>query len=83
LKGEIFNLGAGNARSLKELVDIARAHVASKSEVKWDPSRMLSYDAGCQEANMEKTFGAFTWRPTHNLEAGVTRMSEWCKSLLS
>lgn len=79
LKGEIFNLGGGHAVTLKELVETALRLTDSKSAVKWGGAKAVSYDRGCQEANMEKTFSVFDWRPERDIDAGIVEMINWLK----
>ncbi len=80
LKGEVFNLGRGEARTLEDLVGRALEITGSKSVVAWGGAKEVAYDAGCQEANMEKTFSVFTWRPRYDLDAGIKNMLGWVKS---
>lgn len=80
LSGEIFNLGGGHAVTLKDLVENVLQQTGSKSAVKWGGAKDVSYDRGCQEANMEKTFAAFKWRPKIDMDAGIKEMIRWISS---
>lgn len=80
LKGEIFNLGNGHAVTLKDFVENVLRQTGSKSVVKWGGAKDVSYDRGCQEANMEKTFKAFLWRPACDIETGISEMIKWFKN---
>ncbi len=79
LKGEIFNVGRGRAVTLKELVNLVLEMTSSKSVVRWGQAKDVTYDRGCQEADMGKTLSVFSWRPTRGLEAGIGKMIEWIK----
>ena len=74
--GEIFNAGSGKATALKEVVDDIFHITASKSGVSWGKP-MSSYDAPLWQADMQKTFSAFSWRPKHSLRNGLEKTIEW------
>jgi nucleoside-diphosphate-sugar epimerase len=76
LKGEIFNLANGETHSFKELTETALKITNSTSKVSWGGAKEIAYDKTTQEANMKKTFAAFTWRPRVRLEAGIAKMIE-------
>ncbi len=80
LKGEIFNIGSGRAMTLKNLVERTLRLTGSQSHVVWGGMKDLAYDRGCQQANMEKTYSAFTWRPGRDLDAGIKSMVDWFAS---
>ncbi len=77
LGGEIFNLGSGKATTLKSLAELILRITASKSPTKWGTAKETVYDRGCQEADMQKTFSAFSWRPRYNLEDGLRQIVSW------
>ena len=75
--GEVFNAGGGKETMLKELVERTLKLTASKSKILWGSAKAVSYDKGCQRANMKKTLSAFLWRPAIDVEAGIKKMVEW------
>ncbi len=77
LKGEIFNLGSGKAITLGDLVERAKRIIVSDSPVTWGGAKDVAYDSGCQEANMDKTYSAFKWRPKHDIDAGIKSIADW------
>ncbi|MBI3331639.1 SDR family NAD(P)-dependent oxidoreductase [Candidatus Peregrinibacteria bacterium] len=81
--GEIFNLGSGKSTSLGSFVDLVLTKTGSKSAVEWDAFPPVLYDTAHSQADMQKTFSHFAWRPKTSLEAGVTRMIDWISSLPS
>lgn len=80
LKGEIFNLASGESTTLKEFVDLVIQLTNSKSKIKWGGVKEVSYDRACWQADMEKTFENFSWRPVCKLNTGIFRMVEWFNS---
>lgn len=75
--GEIFNVGSGKATTLQDFAEKVIQSVGSKSVIRWGQAREAKHDRGLWQANMEKTFEAFTWRPTIDLDAGIRKMAEW------
>lgn len=72
--GEIFNLGSGTHTTMQELVQRVEDAVGAKARVQWDVFPTLSYDSELWEADMKKTFSAFSWRPETSLEEGLRRV---------
>lgn len=79
LSGEVFNAGSGKVVTFQEFVDRVLQLTHSKSAAKWGMAKDVSYDSGCMQADMEKTFAAFSWRPTQDLDYGIRKMAEWFK----
>ena len=77
LAGQIFNAASGKATTFKELVERVVKVTGSKSVAKWGAVKSIVYDAGCMEANMEKTFKTFSWRPKYGLDIGIQKMVDW------
>lgn len=74
--GEIFNAGSGNATTLEELVKLVLSLTDSKSRAVWGKTPSV-YDASLWQADMEKTFSSFVWRPEHDLKQGLEKTIEW------
>jgi len=80
LSGEIFNVGTGKATTLKDFVELVMRLTNSKSAIRWGSAQDVPYDQACWQANMRKTFKAFSWRPSRDLDFGLHRMVEWFSS---
>ncbi|KND50753.1 MAG: UDP-glucose 4-epimerase [Parcubacteria bacterium C7867-001] len=76
-KGEIFNVGSGEKTSLETLANAALEITGSTSEVVWGGFGSVSYDSDRWQADMTKTFGAFSWRPKVSLKEGLERTLAW------
>jgi nucleoside-diphosphate-sugar epimerase len=77
VSGEAFNIGSGNAITIKELANkiILLAH--SKSMVaENNPRDMKSKNYICDYSKIEKMF---SWRPQVGLEEGLKRTINWVK----
>lgn len=76
-KGEIFNLGSGEATALETVVGEVVSITNSKSKVSWGALKNVQYDSDLWQADMAKTFSHFTWRPKHTLKEGLTKTITW------
>ena len=76
--GEIFNAGGGQAVTLQELTDEVLRQTGSKSAVRWGAFPRVLYDTASCQADMKKTFEAFSWWPKHDLAAGLRETIRWC-----
>ncbi len=77
LKGEIFNLGSGQASTLETAVGEVVSITNSKSKVMWGALQNVQYDSELWQADMKKTFTHFNWRPRHTLKEGLTKTITW------
>jgi len=75
--GEIFNLGSGRKTSIGELVDLILRRTGSQSALRWGEFRQVSYDSDTWQADMNKTFSSFHWRPLYTLEKGIEATIKW------
>jgi nucleoside-diphosphate-sugar epimerase len=72
-KGQIFNVGSGNRTTLKELVETVELATGKKAQTEWGAFTVQSYDSELWQANMDKTFSSFDWRPKTTLSEGIQR----------
>ncbi len=75
--GQIFNAGSGRATTLGEVAEYVLKKTVSKSTIQWGTFRTVSYDSDRWQADMEKTFASFSWRPRHTLDAGLDETIHW------
>ena len=72
--GEIFNLGSGIHTTMEELMKRVEDAVGVRALARWNAFPTLSYDSDLWQANMKKTFSAFSWRPKTSLGDGLRRV---------
>jgi len=77
VRGEIFNAGTGVSTTLGQLVALVLAETDSQSEVVWNPSKLVSYDNGLWQADMQKTLTTFSWSPKTTLKEGIAETAAW------
>lgn len=80
--GAVFNAGTGRATTLAHLVEFVLKTVSSKSTMKWGALPNVSYDSDQWQADMDKTFTAFSWRPKHTVEEGLAKTIAWFRDHL-
>lgn len=78
--GQIFNAGSGQTVTLEMLVKAIIAETDSKSVIRWNALPTVLYDTTLCQANMEKTFSGFPWRPAHDLRSGLRETIDWYHS---
>ncbi len=71
--GQIFNAGSGAATTLQEVVDEVFKQTGSTSAVHWNAFPPVLYDTALCQADMHKTFAAFSWRPKISLAEGIAQ----------
>lgn len=74
LRGEVFNVGSGEATTLEALVALILERTDSKSTPEWGTLPTVPYDAELCQADMTKTFSHFSWRPKVGLSEGLDRV---------
>lgn len=79
-KGHVFNAGSGVSTPLKDFLDAVVRETNSLSQLNWNKYPLLAYDSKFWQADMEKTFNYFDWRPQHNVEEGIKKTVEWFKN---
>ncbi len=79
-RGEVFNASSGRATTFDELVRAVIKETNSKSKVEWGALSSVVYDSNRIQANMEKTFAKFRWRPKHTLEEGLAKTIAWFRN---
>lgn len=80
LRGEVFNVGSGEATTLEALVELIQKKTSSKSAAQWGALPTVPYDAELCQADMQKTFSRFSWRPQIALSEGLERVAASLKN---
>jgi nucleoside-diphosphate-sugar epimerase len=71
VQGEIFNAGTGRVTTIGELVEMVLQYSQSKGEARWNAYPAAAQDSARWQADMTKTFAAFSWRPRITVEQGL------------
>jgi GDP-4-dehydro-6-deoxy-D-mannose reductase len=74
---EVFNVGSGRARAVREVLDLLIAVSGADVEVVTDPARMRPSDIARAEGQFEKIADRYGWRTTTPLEATLASLYAW------
>ena len=74
---EIFNVGSGRARAVRDLLDLLISVSGAEVEVVIDPARMRPSDIARAEGRFDKIADRFGWRTTTPLETTLDRLYAW------
>ena len=74
---EIFNVGSGRARAVRELLDLLIAVSGAGVEVVTDPARMRPSDIARAEGRFDKIADRFGWRTTTPLQTTLAELYTW------
>jgi nucleoside-diphosphate-sugar epimerase len=78
-KHEIFNIGTGNANSIKEVAENIRKIVNSDVEPNWGKVPHRKNEVWFTSANINKANTMLDWKPKTSLNQGLTATVEWYK----
>jgi len=76
-KGEIFNLGSGRQNKISEVVDLIIKFINPNAKVNWGVDSPRAWESKKWEADINKTFSNFNWRPKFSLEKGIEKTIDW------
>ena len=77
--GAVYNVGSGKQTSLREVVEIARRVLGIEAEPQWGTMPGRVWDSSTWVADNRKITQQLGWTPRYSLEAGFTRMAQWCR----
>jgi nucleoside-diphosphate-sugar epimerase len=80
--GEIFNIGTGTQKTIKEVVELAVKVTAEKTTFKWKGMKNRIWDTDCWVADISKSARLLKWKPKVNLEQGLLLTWKWFKNNL-
>lgn len=81
LHGEVFNLGAGEQSTMREVVAAVLDAVGSSSEVRWGAMPPRRWDTDRWLADVSKAKTVLGWTPRHSLREGIALMQEWMRAI--
>ncbi len=80
--GEVYNIGSGQARSVRELLDIMLAHSSIKVTEEYDPSKMRPSDVPVSYCDPTKFKQHTGWEPRITFEQTVLDvLNDWRKRI--
>ena len=70
----LYNVGAGTDITIKELADTIQSQVGHKGNINWDSSKPDGITRKLMDSSKMMQLG---WRPTYNLQKGITNTYAW------
>ncbi len=70
----LYNVGAGTDITIKELADTIQSQVGHKGNINWDSSKPDGITRKLMDSSKMMQLG---WRPTYNLQKGITNTYSW------
>lgn len=75
--GEIFNIGSGEQKTIKEVVETVMQVTQSKIPVVWNSLPSRPWDTNNWQADITTIKEKVGWYPQHGLHDGITKTIEW------
>ena len=70
----LYNVGAGTDITIKELANTIQSQVGHKGNINWDSSKPDGITRKLMDSSKMMQLG---WRPTYNLQKGITNTYSW------
>ena len=78
---QIFNIGSGEGRSLREVIAAIENLLGTALRIEWQPGRAI--DVPVSVVAIDRAREALDWAPTTSFEAGLEKTIEWGRRRLS
>jgi nucleoside-diphosphate-sugar epimerase len=79
VNGDIFNIGTGKQRTIKEIYSNLNKLLNCNIKPKWNSMKRRRWDQKIWKADMSKVKKKFNWKPKHNLIQGLIKTISWHK----
>ncbi len=80
LKGEVFNLGTGDAFDQGEIIKRILRHFPRRQPILRDPSEYMKREIVYQKLDSRKSRKLLRWKPKHTFENGLKATIEWWRN---
>ena len=77
--GEIYNIGSGKQKTIKEIFDKISNSLNYNKKVKWNTMKNRMWDQSFWVADMDKVKNKFNWKPKNTLNKGINKTIRWYK----
>ena len=75
--GDIFNIGSGRQKTIKEVYFSISNIIKSNLKPKWNSMNNRSWDQTMWKADMSIVKKRFKWKPKNNLKQGLAKTINW------
>ena len=81
--GEIFNVGSGEQKTIKEVVETVMQITKRNIPLVWNSFSSRAWDTNTWQADISKIRDSVGWHPKHTLVEGIIKTISWIKNNLS
>jgi len=79
VNGDIFNIGSGKQRTIREIYSNLNKLINCNIKPKWNSMKRRRWDQKIWKADMSKVKKKFNWKPKHSLKQGLIKTISWHK----
>lgn len=80
LTNDIFNLGTGQVRPLKDYVELIFKHMNTRNKPLYGVRPLREKERSCPIPDIQKVTTLLKWEPTASLEEGIIKTANWYKA---
>lgn len=81
--GEAYNIGSGQARSIKAILDLLLTIAGTSIQLREDPARLRPVDVPLLEADTSRLRADTSWKPTVQFEFALQRTLDYWRTVVT
>jgi len=81
--GEAYNIGSGQARSIRAMLDLLLTFARRSIQLREDPARLRPVDVPLLEADTSRLRADTNWRPAVQFESALQRTLDYCRTMVT
>ena len=81
--GEAYNIGSGQARSIRAVLDLLLTFARRSIQLREDPARLRPADVSLLEADTSRLRADTDWRPALQFELALQRTLDYWRTVVS
>ncbi|HEX6554785.1 MAG TPA: GDP-mannose 4,6-dehydratase [Ktedonobacteraceae bacterium] len=81
--GEAYNIGSGQARSIRAMLDLLLTFARRSIQLREDPARLRPVDVPLLEADTSRLRADTNWRPAVQIESALQRTLDYWRTVVS
>ena len=81
--GEAYNIGSGQARSIRAMLDLLLTFARRSIQLREDPARLRPVDVPLLEADTSRLRADTNWRPAVQFESALQRTLDYWRTMVT
>jgi GDP-4-dehydro-6-deoxy-D-mannose reductase len=81
--GEAYNIGSGQARSIRAILDLLLTFTGTSIQLREDPTRLRPVDVPLLEANTSRLHADTNWKPAVQFEFALQRTLDYWRTVVT